>query len=118
MRASIAGAQGGVCQPPPPKPLTAGRAHCIKSGPVTPRTSAAGSSATSSSHAMKKICALIFVVAASLQSFGSQAAAGEWIKFTSEAGRFSVLVAGPGGPKGEAGAQTHPTHRADTPHHL
>lgn len=65
---------------------------------------------------MKKIFAFIFVVAASLQSFGSQAAAGEWIKFTSEAGRFSVLMPGPGEPKDESETKTDPRFGAYTTH--
>lgn len=65
---------------------------------------------------MKKIFALIFVVAASLPSFGSQAAAGEWIRFTSEAGRFSVLMPGPGEPKDESETRTDSKFGAYTTH--
>jgi hypothetical protein len=65
---------------------------------------------------MKKIFALIFVFAASLPSFGSQAAAGEWIRFTSEVGRFSVLMPGPGEPKDESETRTDPRFGAYTTH--
>lgn len=57
---------------------------------------------------MKNIFALIIVIAASLPSLGFQTAAGDWIKFTSEAGRFSVLMPGPGEPKDDAETKSDP----------
>lgn len=57
---------------------------------------------------MKKILALIFVVAASVPSFAFQNAAGDWIKFTSGAGRFSVLMPGPGEPQDKPEIRTDP----------
>lgn len=57
---------------------------------------------------MKNIFALVLFVASSLPSFGSQAAAGEWIKFTSDAGRFSVLMPGPGEPKDQSATRNDP----------
>lgn len=65
---------------------------------------------------MKKIFALIFVVAASLPSHGFQNAAGDWIKFTSEAGRFSVLMPGPGEPKDVSETKTDPRFGTYTTH--
>ena len=57
---------------------------------------------------MKNIFAFIIVVAASLPTPGLQAAAGDWIKFTSDAGRFSVLMPGPEAPKDDAATKTDP----------
>ena len=66
---------------------------------------------------MKNIFALIIVVAAaSLPALGLQNAAGDWIKFTSEAGRFSVLMPGPGEPKDESAIRTDPKVGAYTTH--
>lgn len=65
---------------------------------------------------MKKIFALVFVVAASLPSHGFQNAAGDWIKFTSDAGRFSVLMPGPGRPEDRPETKTDPRVGQSTIH--
>jgi hypothetical protein len=65
---------------------------------------------------MKNFLALIVVVAASVPSFGFQNAAGDWIKFTSDAGRFSVLMPGPGDPKDESETKTDPRLGSYTTH--
>jgi len=65
---------------------------------------------------MKNIFALVVVVAASFPSFGFQNAAGDWIKFTSDAGRFSVLMPGPGEPKDEAETKADPKLGSYTTH--
>ena len=64
---------------------------------------------------MKNILALV-VVAAALPSFGLQAAAGDWIKFSSDAGRFSVLMPGPGEPKDDSETKTDPKLGSYTTH--
>jgi hypothetical protein len=68
------------------------------------------------SNTMRKLFALIFVVAASLPSHGFQNAAGDWIKFTSEAGRFSVLMPGPGEPKDDSETKNDPKLGSYTTH--
>jgi hypothetical protein len=65
---------------------------------------------------MKNIIALIIIAAASLPSPAFQRAAGEWITFTSEAGRFSVLMPGPGEPRDESETKTNPKLGTYTTH--
>ena len=65
---------------------------------------------------MKNIIALIIIAAASLPSPAFQRAAGEWIKFTSEAGRFSVLMPGPREPEDRPDTKTDPKFGQFTTH--
>jgi hypothetical protein len=65
---------------------------------------------------MKNILALVVVVAASVPSFGFQNTAGGWIRFTSDAGRFSVLMPGPTEPKDEPETRTDPKAGQTTVH--
>jgi hypothetical protein len=65
---------------------------------------------------MKNVFALVIVVAAALPSQGFQNAAREWIKFTSEAGRFSVLMPGPGEPGDDPEVKTDPRAGQTTVH--
>jgi hypothetical protein len=89
-----------------PKALTALSRGLYKPDLTTPRSTTGRLSLEASRNAMKNIFALIIVAAASLPSLGFQTAAGDWIKFTSDAGRFSVLMPGPGEPKDDAKTTT------------
>jgi hypothetical protein len=64
---------------------------------------------------MKKSPALILVVAAVL-GLGFQTAPAGWLKFTSDEGRFSVLMPGPDAPRDQAVTKTDPKVGAYTAH--
>ncbi len=65
---------------------------------------------------MKKSPTLILAVAAALLSLAFQTPPAGWLKFTSEEGRFSVLMPGPDAPKDMAETRTDPKVGSYTVH--
>ena len=65
---------------------------------------------------MKKSPTLILVAAAALLSLAFQTPPAGWLKFTSEEGRFSVLMPGPDAPKDQTATQTDPKVGSYTVH--